>query len=204
MFIYTNNEPRPNERAATEGKVSSEVYTEEEAASRAQDVLCDGVSPETVLKDGQKLKRDEKGHSRRGTSPKQRHTGKHRQNRNPACKEPRLEITARSRRVPGVAAELLLILRVRQVRTLHLLLVGKKSTSRSQSWVAGKASELAEGEHLQVSGLGRTPESCQEHEHPSCCTGTGHGQTGQPGSHVSRGSQQSLLRWSHTPGFLGT
>lgn len=34
----------------------------------AQDVLCDRVSPETVLKDGQKLKRGEKACSGKGTS----------------------------------------------------------------------------------------------------------------------------------------
>lgn len=59
--------PRPNEQADREGKISSEVYTELENAVRAQDALRDGVSPDVVMKGGQELKRGEKGHSRRGT-----------------------------------------------------------------------------------------------------------------------------------------
>lgn len=48
--------------------MSSAVHTVEEIPLRAQDVLRDGVSPEMVLKGGQKLKWGEKGHSRRGAS----------------------------------------------------------------------------------------------------------------------------------------
>lgn len=59
--------PRPNEQAVTEGKISSEVYTQSENAVRAQDVVLDRVSPAMVLKGGQELKWGEKGHSRRGT-----------------------------------------------------------------------------------------------------------------------------------------
>lgn len=140
MLQYTNNDPEAKGADFQGGQNLLRLTQRRKKALGVQDRLHEGLSSEVILKDGRTIKREERAFGE-GSQHEQRPRDNQRQDQNPARNEPSLEVgltERRGRELPHLSW----VLRVRQKRTLHLLLWERKACHghRPAGWKGVSAS----------------------------------------------------------------